>query len=586
MRVGENDYTAEVVVGTRNNGSMVLYDVLNLMPTSFNKKETATAISENPSPRAARNTATISDDSISQASGDVKGEYSISDNGYTDYDKPITVDDVRQLRDIIKAHGGERVSINDFTSEDIHAVQKWAYKMWNDFKANGVNPCISPFFRAWFGDWRMYDEKTKLRYIPVNTSQTSNGDVSRSGAVNFDTGWKIRVNTNGVEETANKNGKWSDAFHSLGSINDMLEVAVLVDTMVIDNPSGKMDKTAVFMHHFYCPVSVDGSNGIAKLYVTESTGSDHKFYLTKIEMESTDSIRQSKSSGINSSDDSNISIAYIYRFVKENNDKYEADSKNPSKFSPKEVNPILLNEDGTPKKFYHGTNSEDRFTVFNQRANPDKLNVNRIGAGNYFSPEMYQAERYAKSEHGKVYTSYLRLTNPYVLSASRLDAAEIIASDLGIELYDVRGDDGYIKIGNANLTEALKDAGYDGVILMKPGTDGKVIDEINVFDSENIKSATDNIGTFDGGNKDIQYSLSDPAQQKKVMNDLRNINPQKKQRIASPTILLFLISSCTARWPRSSPQAVRSHTSGRPAYRLHTAGAAVRQPTIRSTRRP
>ena len=47
------------------------------------------------------------------------------------------------------------------------------------------------------------------------------------------------------------------------------------------------------------------------------------------------------------------SISDLYGFVK----------KFDNEFSPApEVNPVLLNEDGTPKVFYHGTNSQ--FTSF------------------------------------------------------------------------------------------------------------------------------------------------------------------------------------------------------------------------------
>lgn len=61
LRVGGNDYTADVVVGTKKNGSMALYDVLNLKPTSFTEKEADAAISTNPSPGAARSTASASE---------------------------------------------------------------------------------------------------------------------------------------------------------------------------------------------------------------------------------------------------------------------------------------------------------------------------------------------------------------------------------------------------------------------------------------------------------------------------------------------------------------------------------------------
>ena len=107
----------------------------------------------------------------------------------------------------------------------------------------------------------------------------------------------------------------------------MLESAVLVDTVVVDAPSSRMDKTATFIHHMYCPVTVNGEKGIAKLYITENIGDEHKFYLTKIEMESVDSMGQGKSGDPNSSIDSVISIADIYDFVKANNEKFEKTAK-------------------------------------------------------------------------------------------------------------------------------------------------------------------------------------------------------------------------------------------------------------------
>ncbi len=52
--------TTDVVIDIRKNGSILLYDVLNLQPTSFAEKETDAAISTNSSPRTARSTASVS----------------------------------------------------------------------------------------------------------------------------------------------------------------------------------------------------------------------------------------------------------------------------------------------------------------------------------------------------------------------------------------------------------------------------------------------------------------------------------------------------------------------------------------------
>lgn len=77
LRVGANDYTADVVVGTRKNGNMVLYDVLNLQPDSFVKKETDAVKAENLSPGADRNTASVSESSVPQNGENVNGDYSL-----------------------------------------------------------------------------------------------------------------------------------------------------------------------------------------------------------------------------------------------------------------------------------------------------------------------------------------------------------------------------------------------------------------------------------------------------------------------------------------------------------------------------
>lgn len=77
LRVGANDYTADVVVGTRKNGNMVLYDVLNLQPDSFVKKETDAVKAENPSPGADRSTASVSESSVPQNGENVNGDYSL-----------------------------------------------------------------------------------------------------------------------------------------------------------------------------------------------------------------------------------------------------------------------------------------------------------------------------------------------------------------------------------------------------------------------------------------------------------------------------------------------------------------------------
>ena len=232
-----------------------------------------------------------------------------------DFEKPITLHDIEVLRSI-----GQK-SINAFTSEDIEKAQKWAYKFYKEQRLGTK----SPFFRAWFGDWRAYDTKTRKPYVAVNSAEITPKDVSRKSVRNQDTGWIIDVNRDGIDETANKNGKWSIAYHSLKNIQDMLADGVLVDTVAAHDPSKRMGTDAAFVHHLYCPVKVDGKKGIAKLYVVESYQDRKRFYLTKIEMVPSDSTGLNANSEYvpNSSEDTDISIAEIYEFVKEHHDDFE-----------------------------------------------------------------------------------------------------------------------------------------------------------------------------------------------------------------------------------------------------------------------
>lgn len=74
LRIGESDYTASVVVATRKNGDMLLYDLLNLKPTEINEK--AGRGKENiVNPQSETDSqATSSTFSISQPGAAVKGD--------------------------------------------------------------------------------------------------------------------------------------------------------------------------------------------------------------------------------------------------------------------------------------------------------------------------------------------------------------------------------------------------------------------------------------------------------------------------------------------------------------------------------
>ena len=157
-----------------------------------------------------------------------------------------------------------------------------------------------------------------------------------------------------------------------------------------------------------------------------------------------------------------------------------------------------MDEDGNPMVVYHGTNKD--FTVFDRAKIGSQTDDGVYGSGFYFSSNKGQAEQY-----GNVKEYYLSLQNP--LRLNDYENIETLADHLDMVESNFSKSNGIIRpIYNAvnRFTSHVMEKGYDGVIV-----DYGTADEIVVFDPAQIKSATDNIGTFDRANPDIRYSLSD-----------------------------------------------------------------------------
>lgn len=141
----------------------------------------------------------------------------------------------------------------------------------------------------------------------------------------------------------------------------------------------------------------------------------------------------------------------------------------------------VVNEDGTPKVVYHGTNAE--FYTFRQE-----------NGAYFFSESLDYAESMAEERGGsRVVEAYISMKKPYTVTLEPGAFTDNIAE--------------------APYIRYAKENGYDGVIF-ESGADKNDLayDRFYVvFDPTQIKSATDNIGTFDRENPDIRYSLKRDA---------------------------------------------------------------------------
>lgn len=361
--------------------------------------------------------------------------------------------DIITAKDIDNLHSIGRKSVNDFTSEDIKKTEPFARRY---FKELGVK---SPFFRAWFGDWRAHDT-SEVKVVSQKSAE-------RGTVRNADTGWGILVSRQVFKETQHHSSESvKNAVKYLPYIGDITQNAVLLSSEM----SGKENSLSVMFHTFYGYTEVMGYPALLRLKVEElideKSGESirRNYILQTIEEEPISESKRFSKAHQSETGSSVNSISDLYALVK----TYDKD------FHAKDANPELLDEDGKPLVVYHGTDAD--FTVFDRTKGRSSMDIQ----GMFFSPWELDAQGYGK----KVGAYYINLKNP----ADESTAYKALNMFKGQNNAGIKARDYLIKLG------------YDGV-----NNSGE---EFIAFYPEQIKSATDNIGTFDGSNPDILYSKS------------------------------------------------------------------------------
>ena len=441
------------------------------------------------------------------------------DNGgrYTD---AITMSDVQILRSITN---GKEISINDLTPEDIKKTQKWAYLYWNIMKEK------SPFFRAWFGEWRSQDKRPiKVSEIPAISDDQFQDYLTNNrsaGIENADTGWSVRTSGAGERNTRSHASHAAQSVKALTGINNLIKAAVLLDSEV-HNPHGKTEAErakdrVAFDHKLYAlGQTEDGNINLYRITVEDRFQDSkhpndmlfHNLYhietvakginkaavpdggLTSGKTQSADTANARRTTA-------KYTIADLYSFVK----KYGGDRFNVNPHDS--IDPALLNKDGTPKVFYHGTASD--FWAFDMKKATDKTGrLLGLGAGKgkiYLTEYEASAKMAASGAKARTKNGQERVLPLYVSAEKVMDRADYNAilnknyakypnSRPGSANYDYQQRDKAI----ADTDKEVRRNGYDAVYDESSG-------EIFVYDNTQVKSATDNIGTFDKSNPDVRY---------------------------------------------------------------------------------
>lgn len=435
-----------------------------------------------------------------------------------------------------------RKSVNDFTEYDLNATGKYAEKVWGEM---GVK---SPFFRAWFGDWRAYD---KTPVIVANVKGDSRGIVK-----NNDTGWGINVSSKVFNESKAHRGPLNKpALPYLPYINDIVKKSVLLDSFTVNEPKSP---NTMMMHSMYAIADIGNGPEVLKLYVEEINDPNNSDTLKRAYQ--LQNIEKATGMGVVGSEQAPSLIASIPVAINTVSDLFNAVKQRDANFNPKPVSPKLLNEDGTPKVMYHQT--ENDFTVFDvghegsgsgdsgtpygvfmkpnsndiglrgkkqmpiygRMANPLEIesrtelemvlreNAQYAGILNEISRvnSEYRVKVKEAADNLKSYITNWRKENPHRSTQELYQDEEF---ERAFDEEDRLSDEWTAKIdrlsaqAKAFATDHLKQSGYDGVILKNDdGSFGRKTEANIVLNPNQVKSATDNIGTFSRYNDDIRYS--------------------------------------------------------------------------------
>lgn len=348
----------------------------------------------------------------------------------------------------------ERKSIGELGSEELRKYEKYANQYWAEM---GVK---SPFFRAWFGDWRANDN-TDVRIANRIGSE-------RGTQRNDDTGWDINISSKVFNETTEHTAKYNlAAVDYLPYMNDIVKNAILLDSKTMDKKSAH----SLLMHSFYAVADIGDGPAVLKLYVEEmvdpnGSGAAKRAY----QLQSVEKYQQSDEKGSGKLHSLVIQTADIKTVA----DLFSYVKQKDKQFHPKPASKVV-NDDGTPMVVYHGTS--DTFWAF------DVNEISDLEGSFFFAQNIEDAAGY--SGNGRIMPVYVNLQNP------------VDYNDMPSELYKLRNKKAQV--------EALKKLGYDGWIADMDTGWG----EISAFYPEQIKSADSNKGTFDSGSPDVRFSVRD-----------------------------------------------------------------------------
>ncbi len=471
LRIGKNDYSATVIVGTFKNGKMILYDIINLTPTTITKKETASAIPVNSSQRTERKTLTISNDSITETEPNVntndKKSYALpkTDQEYLAAVEKGDIETAQKMVDeaakkagyTIKAYHGTK---NDFT----------------EFDKNKIGSGVTLFASQGKGFYFTARESVAEKYS--RGGRVLSSYLKANNLFSFVDKKSKNVNSL-LDEFARLNGGKFD----INQYSDFVDFEKRTGSVLSQVVKDKGESFTAFLQG-------KGFDGILYTSYDYDTGSSNKTYVIfePEQIKSADPVTYDNDGNViplsKRFDATKKDIRYALPNKDSQGNELTAEQQEffkDSKIRDSEGNLLLV---------YHGTPKENgEFYVFdyNKAKRKGGFGFASFGKGFYFTTKKEAAEIYTR-QGGRLLSVYVNIKHPYIVNG---DIKEQISKDFGIDPLNV-----YLQ----EVRRILSSNGYDGIIQ----GEGDAITVVAYY-PEQIKLTSNQNPT---ANPDIRYALA------------------------------------------------------------------------------
>ena len=345
----------------------------------------------------------------------------------------------------------------------------------------------TPNFKKWFGDWETLAEAYPENEIfDIDEAYKFARKNLQGGSFTSKDGYGATLGREGIDKMNSGLARGKTANNRLHALAFANIGKLFGNSELLKTEPPRDGNTNIKRYlKFYAPLYMDGLYAV-KITVKELSGNNgNRLY----SIEGLDITKESEYRGQSrGSKENSIPADYsdsVNNFVKKLREVKGKVSK-------------VVDENGEPLAVYHGTPKFDRFNIFKK------------GSGGYLGPAIYftnlktYAQKYENKwgDGGNLYDVFLSLRNSLVVKSIN-PAKEILKTIYGKDgIYDKRSQkQSYdTKILSSADIKKLQSKGYDGVIWEYGGSK-----EYAVYDSSKIKSATDNIGTFNTNNPDIRW---------------------------------------------------------------------------------